>query len=199
MEEKQLQEYMELTLGTNLAKAKEELEDYQSLYDQAAFQFDLTHFTQDIRLNTSETSQDKSLVQTGDLVISNALKLAAIVSPENSGKLLTNNFIRVSLITDCDHPLNKYYFLYLFNESNHLAKQKNQELQLQGNTVVKRIPISAYNAMNLPIVSTEEQQRIGKIYIETKKVKQHLQDYAETIEDFSFSMIEQHIKDGGTK
>jgi len=192
VEQKKLKDYIRLTLGPNLAKAKEELDDYQEVYDQASFTADLNHIeTYTPTLFPTENS-DPAIVQTGEIVISNALKLAAIVSPENNGKRLTNNFIRVSLVTDLTHSLDKYYFLYLFNESRSLAKQKERELQ--GIAGVQRIPIHAYDSMVVPILPTEEQQRIGKIYVETKRVRQNIERYAKTIEEFSFSMINQQLE-----
>lgn len=192
MEQRKLKDCIQLTLGPNLAKAKEELEDYEALYDQAAFTADLNHVETYTPTCFPIEDIDPAIVQTGEIVISNALKLAAIVSPENNGKRLTNNFIRASVLTDSVDPLDNYYFLYLFNESRQLAKQKERELQ--GIAGVQRIPVSAYESMLLPIVSKEEQQKIGKVYIETKKVKQQLQHYAKTIEDFSFSIIDQQIE-----
>ena len=191
MERKELKEFMTFIQGINPTRAQKQFENQiLSYYDQASFDEDFSH--QDIfsEEQIEAASVNKASLKEGDIVISNSLQRAAMVGKSNTGKVLSLNFTKVEL----DHDrLDSRYFLYLFNAFKGVKVQKERELQ--GNGSVRRIPINALERITIPIVSLEEQKRIGAIYTETLKIQSKLSKYAELIEQFTTSIIEESLKE----
>ena len=58
-----------------------------------------------------------------------------------------------------------------------------------------RIPIKALNELVIPIISMEEQQKIGKAYNEMLKLQSKLTKYTELIEKFVGTVLEENLKE----
>ena len=124
--------------------------------------------------------------------MSNSLQLAAMVSKENVGKVLSLNFTKVKF----NDRLDKRYFLFLFNSYNDVQRQKERELQ--GNGVIQRIPLKALGQMVIPVVPMEEQIKIGAIYAEASKLQSNINRYAELVVRYTNMILENQLKEGRT-
>ena len=125
----------------------------------------------------------------GDVVINNSLQLATMVGKNNVGKVLSINFTKVEID---NKQLDKRYFLFMFNTYKDVKRQKERELQ--GTGAVLRIPLRALGEITIPVVTLEEQKKIGKIYIERIKLQSKLNKYSDLIEQFTNSIIEEALK-----
>lgn len=191
MKQKKVSDFVTFIPGVNTTRVGNQFGDIEiNYYDQEAFANDYNRseeFEENISLN--ELEEIKTL-HSGDVVISTSLQLATIVSAENEGKVLSSNFIKVEFNTD---KLDKNYFIYLFNEYSGVKRQKERELR--GTGLILRIPINALNQITIPIISIEEQKKIGKSYVETLKMKSKLIKYSELMEKFVSSIIENKLKE----
>ena len=172
--------------GVNSSRIKTSLENEKlELYDQASFVEDYEQLgfvtKQCIDLNQS----DDLTLNEGDIVVSNALQMATIVSKNNAGKVITLNFTKV----ECDTKfINKGYFLFLFNSFKDVQRQKEKELQ--GTGPVLRIPARSLNQLTIPMVSMEEQQKIAAIYLEKLKIQNNLKNCSYLIEQVTNAILE---------
>lgn len=133
-------------------------------------------------------------MEEGDVVISLALQQAAIVSKGNHEKILTLNFIKVVFENDL---LDKYYFVYLFNSYLDIKRQK--ERMLQGTGAVYKIPVKSLNDLEIPIISIEEQKKIGEAYFKMLYLHRCLNKYKDLTEKCVGLVLEESIKGGKQK
>lgn len=178
--------------GINPTRARKHFGTQEiNYYDQAAFEVDCSYENEDVFVESTRQSlsHNTSSLNEGDVVISNALQLATIVSKRNVGKVLSLNFIKVEFN---EEQMDKRYFLFLFNAYKDVRRQKERELQGSGS--VLRIPLRALEEIIVPITSIEEQRKIGAIYVETLKLQNKLNKYGELIGQFTNSIIEEILK-----
>ena len=175
--------------GVNSARAEKQYGLVNVIYyDQASFEKDYNHEDGFVEGIENLSFNDYSLNE-GDVIISNALQQATMVGTENAGKVPSINFTKVNFRDDI---IDKKYFLYLFNNHSSLKRQKEREVQ--GN-IIPKIPIKALNGLIVPIVSKDEQIKIGQIYTDTLKLKAKLIRYSELIEQFTNSVLEKTLKE----
>lgn len=178
-------EIVRLTQGMNTSRVSS---DSDQLYDQKSFEFDDMSATLPNDLLFDEENTDLYVKQ-GDVVINNMNQRAAIVSLENQGMLLTGNFFKVEFL---NHQVDKRYFVYLYNENREVSKEKNK--QLQGSTVVQKLTKSGLNSLLLPIVSLEEQQEIGQIYLKLQQLKKKMYQQINNLDQFTIQILEGKIE-----
>ena len=65
---------------------------------------------------------------------------------------------------------------------------------MQGN-IIPNSPIKALNGLIVPIVSKDEQIKIGQIYTDTLKLQAKLNRYSELIEQFTNGVLEKTLKE----
>lgn len=159
-------------------------------YDQAAFERDYNHEGRFMKIHPSEFFKEGISLSAGDVVISNSMQLATIVGKGNDGLAPSLNFTKVEFN---NIGLDKRYFIYLFNAYSGVKRQKERELQ--GTGPILRIPIKALNDIFIPIVSIEEQRKIGKAYSEMLKLQSKLIKYTELLEKFVGSVLEENLKE----
>lgn len=182
-----LRDYVTFVSGINPTRAKMENSVF---YDQNDFMNDY-YLDRESVIN----NYDKSFkLEEGDVVISLALQQAAIVSKGNHGKILTLNFIKVVFENDL---LDKYYFVYLFNSYLDIKRQK--ERMLQGTGAVYKIPVKSLNDLEIPIISIEEQKKIGEAYFKMLYLHSCLNKYKDLTEKCVGSVPEESIKGGKQK
>lgn len=190
MEKIKIKEFAQLIPGINPTRAKKQFKDQKiNYYDQSSFEADFNH--EDV-LGEDELqplSKITSSLSEGDVVINNSLQLATMVGKNNVGKVLSINFTKVEFN---NKPLDKRYFLFLFNVYKDVQRQKERELQ--GSGAILRIPLRAIDEITIPVVPLKEQKKIGKIYIETIKLQSELNKYSDLIEQFTNSIIEETLK-----
>ena len=176
--------------GVNSARAKKQYGLVDVIYyDQASFEKDYNHEDGFVEEIAKSSFNDYSLNE-GDAIISNSLQQATMVGTANAGKVPSINFTKVDFK---DAALDKEYFLYLFNTHNSVKRQKEREVQ--GN-VIPKIPIKALNDLTVPVVSMDEQIKIGRIYTDTLKLQAKLNRYSELIEQFTNGVLEETLKEG---
>ncbi len=179
--------------GLNPTRAEKQSQDKERIYyDHSSFEVDYYHRYESIAPIRKATVENDLALNEGDIVMSNSLQLAAMVSKENVGKVLSLNFTKVKF----NDRLDKRYFLFLFNSYNDVQRQKERELQ--GNGVIQRIPLKALGQMVIPVVPMEEQIKIGAIYAETSKLQSNINRYAELLVRYTNMILENQLKEGRT-
>ncbi|MFC4409012.1 restriction endonuclease subunit S [Chungangia koreensis] len=190
MEKKGLKEFVTFVPGINPTRAQKQFgTQVINYYDQSSFEADYNHEDIVIEEESKSISQNNLSLNEGDVVISNSLQLATIVSKNNVGKVLSLNFTKIQFDGE---QLDKKYFLYLFNYYKEVKRQKERELQGSGPAL--RIPLRALGEIVVPVVPLKEQKKIGAIYAETLKLQSNLKKYADLIEQFTGSIIEESLK-----
>ena len=186
-----MHDFVTFVPGINPTRAKKQFGTEKiDYYDQAAFERDYNHEDGFMEGDPIGSFEEGISLTAGDVVISNSMQLAAMVGNSNGGKVPSLNFTKVEFIND---GLDKRYFIYLFNAYSGVKRQKERELQ--GTGVVLRIPIKALNEIIIPIVSMEEQLKIGKAYSEMLKLQSKLSKYTELMEKFVESVLEENLKE----
>ncbi len=190
MEKKKIKEFVTLVPGINPTRAQEQFKGQKiNYYDRSSFDADFNHEDVLLEDEIKPLSQSTSSLSEGEVVINNSLQLATMVGKNNVGKVLSINFTKVKFK---DKPLDKRYFLFLFNVYKDVKRQKERELQ--GTGAVLRIPLRAIDEITIPVVSLKEQKKIGKIYIETIKLQSELNKYSALIQQFTNSIIEETLR-----
>lgn len=197
LKECRLKEFVTFVPGINQSRAKTQFNTKEiNFYDQESFEKDYHYKEIDMgEDDLSESSElDELSLNMGDVVISNSLHLATLVSKHNVDKVLSLNFTKVEFNKK---QLDKKYFLYLFNVFNDVRRQK--ERKLQGSGSILRIPIRTLEELYIPVISLQEQKRIGSIYSEVLKLQGKLNAYADLMEQFTNTILEESIKGGKFK
>lgn len=177
--------------GINTTRAEKQFETKKiDYYDQAAFERDYNHEEGLMEDNSFWHLEEGISLITGDVIISNSLQLAVVVGKGNAGKVPSLNFTKVVFN---NAELDKRYFIYLFNAYSGVKRQKDRELQGLG--PILRIPLKSLNEIIIPIVSIEEQRKIGKAYSEMLKLQSKLVKYTVLLEKFVGSVLEENIKE----
>lgn len=188
MRKETLSDFVSFVPGINTTRAegkfgKKEL-DY---YEHAAFDKDYT-FNNTSAINNLNSNNDNELaLKEGDVIISNSLHLAAIVGKDNAGKIPSINFTKVIFSNEL---LDKRYFVYLFNENKDLQRQKEKEMQ--GN-VILRLSIKSLGQLVIPVLSIEEQIKVGMVYETKQKLKNKLNNYNDLLDDFTNNILEESL------
>lgn len=189
LKKRQVKNYITFIPGINQTRAEKQWGNLAlDYYDQTSFEAD---YTNDNLLDGSKSNSyanEKLSLYEGDVVISNSMQLAVIVSANNIGKVLSLNFTKVAFK---NNELDKFYFLYLFNNYKDVQRQKEREMQ--GNGIVQRITLSSLGKMTIPIISLEEQRKIGGIFLETLRLQNRLNKYADLMGIFTTSVIENRL------
>ena len=191
MKKRKTKDFVTFVPGINPTRAQEQFKDpIDNYYDRSSFDADYNH--EDVFLEEETKDLSKSITSSlneGDVVINNSLQLATMVGKNNVGKVLSINFTKVEID---NKQLDKRYFLFMFNTYKDVKRQKERELQ--GTGAVLRIPLRALGEITIPVVTLEEQKKIGKIYIERIKLQSKLNKYSDLIEQFTNSIIEEALK-----
>ena len=191
LKKRKIKEFVTFVPGINPTRAQEQFKDpIDNYYDRSSFDADYNH--EDVFLEEETKDLSKSITSSlneGDIVINNSLQLATMVGKNNVGKVLSINFTKVEID---NKQLDKRYFLFMFNTYKDVKRQKERELQ--GTGAVLRIPLRALGEITIPVVTLEEQKKIGKIYIERIKLQSKLNKYSDLIEQFTNSIIEEALK-----
>ena len=190
MERRKLSEFVTFVQGINTTRVEKQFGTINiNYYDQAAFERDYKHEDGFVNKKGAHTFNAGLSLEVGDVVISNSLRIATVVGASNAGKVPSLNFTKVEFHSQ---SLDKLYFIYLFNIYSDVRRQKERELQGTGS--ILRIPIKALNQIVIPIVSLEEQQKIGKIYTETLRIQSKLNRCAELMEQLVGAVLEENLE-----
>src|SRR5699024_5703508 len=113
--------------------------------------------------NANINDKDNHLSTYGGVVFSFVSSKAAIVSDVNEGKIINQNFARLTIK---EEQLDRSYLCYVLNESGAMKKQ--MAISMQGSTVRKLTPW-ILKALTIKLPSVEKQRTIGKAYLSIKK------------------------------
>lgn len=189
MKYKKLNQFVKLIPGINQSRAEKQVEGENIVYyDQSSFDSD--YINQPTSYVPDSVLIEDMSVKEGDVVISHSLQLAAIVRKENVGKVLPINFIKVVFLNE---SLNKEFFVYLFNASQMIKRQKERETQ--GIGPVQRISIGSLEKLNIPEINIKEQEKIGKAYFEMHQLKMNLRQYGQLLDKLTTSLLEGNINE----
>jgi restriction endonuclease S subunit len=136
------------------------------IYDQRHLTMDknFQQFTQIAMARTIQTTDKVRLTVAGEMIYSLISSEAAIVSKQNAGFLLTQNYV----IIQPKDTVNKEYLFYLLNESTLVKRQL--WTMTQGSQVLKNTLKSVRNLLIPNQISIIEQQKIGQLYVDMLKL-----------------------------
>ena len=190
MEKKKLKEFVSFVPGINPTRTRNQYGELEKkYYDQSSFEEDYRHEEMCAEDEKNITKQKGSGLNECDVVVSNSIQRATMVSKKNKGKVLSLNFTKIEFKGD---QLDKRYFLFLFNVYRDVSRQKERELQ--GSGTILRIPIRSLEEIIIPVIPLYEQRKIGSIYVETLKLQSKLTRYGDLMEVFTNSIIEECLK-----
>ncbi|MED1902430.1 restriction endonuclease subunit S [Bacillus thuringiensis] len=172
-----------IKVGQNISRISDDGLKEHIFYTFDDLNFDLTHIDGEY-LKQNRNSQSNHLTHTGDIVASFVGTKATVVTEDNQGKLLNQNFAKVIIDGSLIDP---YYFCYVLNESNHIRKQKN--VLMQGTNLPKMTP-SILKALNVNLPNLQKQSLIGRAYFNLCKRQYLLKQQSKLEEQFFLKLIQ---------
>lgn len=156
-----LEEIVTVRLGRNLSRRNEKISARIKVYSYENLTMDLNglYLGSDCEKNSNKINDNYYLTSNGEVVFSFVSSTAGIVSKENSGKLLNQNFAKLIIETE---ELDPSYLCYALNES--LSIKKQMAVSMQGSTIPKLTP-SILKKIDLKLPSIATQKVIGKAYL----------------------------------
>lgn len=190
MKTKQLKEFVTFIPGINPTREQYQFKNQLiSFYDQSSFTEDYKHEGTGVEDESKSNERNSLALMVGDVVISNSLQCATMVSTKNAGKVLSLNFTKIEFDGE---QMDKRYFLFLFNAYKNVKYQK--EKKLQGSGTILRIPLRSLEEIIIPVIPIEEQRKIGAIYVKTLQLQSELSEYAKLMELFTNEILEESLK-----
>jgi restriction endonuclease S subunit len=172
-----------IKVGQNVSRISDDGLKKHIFYTYDDLNFDLTHID-DEYLKHNRNSQGNHLTHTGDIVISFVGTKSTVVTENNQGKLLNQNFAKIDIDESLIDP---YYFCYVLNESTHIRKQKN--VLMQGTNLPKMTP-SILKDLNVNLPDLQKQSFIGRVYFNLCKRQYLLKRQSELEEQFFLKLIQ---------
>lgn len=180
-----LEDIVTVKVGVNISRVKEA--DSQSLdtysYDDLIKDLDGLFLDSKVNKFNNSSEKDNHLSEPGDVIFSFVSSKAAIISAENKGKLINQNFAKLIIESD---RLDQDYLCYLLNESESIKKQ--MAISMQGSTVRKLTP-STLKTFNIKLPSIDRQQAIGQAYLTIKKRQALTKKQAELEEQYYLELL----------
>lgn len=191
MKKRPLSDFARFAPGINPTRAEEQFGKTEfTYYDRASFEQDYYHTSAELQQKEIPSFLEDYAVRAGDVVISNSLHKAALVHPENTGKIISLNFTRVDFTGT---ELDKRFFIYLFNEHTDVQHQKDRETRKTKTSA--RVPLKALQNITIPIVPLNEQRTIGQAYSNVLTLRGKLNRYAELLNAFTINILEGDLKE----
>lgn len=184
---KKLREISKISPGINQTRIDETDELY--FYDKDSFEWDFLNIKS--KYNDIENNEEEIYkVREGDIIINNNSQIATIVSKENDKKYFSVNYTKINL----NHRvIDKGYFLYLFNKNQDIKKQISKNIQ--GSNQIQKITLNILRELDIPLIAYDKQQTIGKTYLLLLKLKNNLNNYIESVEKITETVIEKQLKE----
>ncbi|MCP1191488.1 restriction endonuclease subunit S [Priestia flexa] len=171
-----------IKVGQNISRISDDGLKEHIFYTYDDLNFDLTHID-DGHLKQNRNSQGNHLTHTGDIVISFVGTKSTVVTENNQGKLLNQNFAKIGIDESLIDP---YYFCYVLNESTHIRKQKS--VLMQGTNLPKMTP-AILKDLNVNLPNIQQQSLIGRAYFNLCKRQYLLKQQSELEEQFFLKLI----------
>jgi restriction endonuclease S subunit len=159
-----LEDVVTVKIGRNLSRGNEKNDLTLVVYSYEDLICDLDGFFLNSKTRPSIDNQyDGYLSNAGEVVFSFVSSKAGIVSEQNKGKIINQNFAKLIIEHD---GLDSSYLCYALNESSSMKKQ--MAISMQGSTVPKLTP-SILKELEINLPTLEKQRTIGKAYFYLRK------------------------------
>ncbi|MDO5027198.1 MAG: restriction endonuclease subunit S [Tissierellia bacterium] len=184
-----LKKLVKISPGLNTSRLDHDEVKNLVFYDKDAFDLDLR------KKNKTPSNYEigENSLKEGDLILYSISNQLAKVGKCNEGMVPSLNFSKVEVISEL---LDRDYFIYMFNESDHIRKQKERELQ--GLHILK-LPLSALYDIDIPIIPIEIQEKIGRAYMETLRLRNLTKDYNDLLEVASMQLLSMKVREENDK
>jgi restriction endonuclease S subunit len=156
-----LEDVVTVKIGKNLSRGSEKDDLTLVAYSYDDLQNDLDGLFLDYK--TSKSHDEGYLSCAGEVVFSFVSSMGGIVSKQNEGKIINQNFAKLIIEHD---ELDSSYLCYALNESSLMKKQ--MAISMQGSTVPKLTP-SILKELEVNLPTLEKQRTIGKAYFYLRK------------------------------
>lgn len=161
-----LEEVVTIKVGQNISRIYEKNDRALETYTYDDLVDDLNGLYLDGKSDNpliNSINHDANLSRGGEVVFSFVSSKATIVSNQNIGKIINQNFAKLVIEDD---QLEASYLCYVLNESHDMKKQ--MAISMQGSTVPKLTP-SILKALDVTLPSLDKQIIIGEAYLTIKK------------------------------
>lgn len=161
-----LKKLAEISVGVNVTRIKQSEYASSPIYSNDDLMNDLNTVT---RINKNKKSYSnipdnkKFLISEGDILYSFVSSKVAIASKASEGKVLNQNFAKLTLISQDIEPA---YLCYFLNESKNVARQMG--FLMQG-TVLPKLSPAILNKVEIKILPKDRQKKIGDYYFSLKR------------------------------
>jgi len=184
MNKSKLDQVVEIKSGINAYRQPEEKKDKTNLFNIDDFEYYKNNF-KSVDINTKENNNQ---LEAGDIVLNMLTGESIIIGEIDSSKVLTHNFLRLrSSQLDCG------YLFYLLNGDESVLKQINRNKE--GSSAIKRLSRKALGEIEVNVVSEEDQQKIGQIYLDMRKLKANMIEEANTLEQLTNKKLYEKIEE----
>lgn len=158
-----LNQLAQIQLGANVSRV--EL-DQDQIYTYDDLIYDLEHFMNvDIpEIDERSISEDDYVIYCGDVVYSFISERATIVSQINTNKVINQNFLKLIV---SNQQIDKMYLCFYLNVADGMKRQL--QLLTQG-TLVRRIPISKFRNLEIPLPDLKRQRQLGLAYFKSVRI-----------------------------
>ncbi|MGD6964448.1 restriction endonuclease subunit S [Fictibacillus phosphorivorans] len=160
-----LEDAVTVKIGRNLSRGSEK-DDFSLVaysYEDLTHDLDGLFLDSKTSINHDGNQNEGYLSITGEVVFSFVSSKAGIVSEQNQGKIINQNFAKLIIEHD---GLDSSYLCYALNESTSMKKQ--MAISMQGSTVPKLTP-SILKELEIKLPTLEKQRTIGKAYFYLRK------------------------------
>lgn len=163
-----LDHFIEISVGINVTRLNKPSFTSKSLYTNEDLIHDLSvgitsPDQAQAQSNKMQKDSPKYLIQEGDILYSFISSTASIASAENVGKVLNQNFAKLTLLTNV---ITSRYLCYFLNESTEIARQMS--VVKQGSNKRRMTP-SMLGTIEIKKVPLSKQQKIGDYYFMAKR------------------------------
>lgn len=158
----------------------------QDLGEFASYQVDEVY--QENLVKNKVNDENNYLVSYGDVVFSFVSSTAGIVSKASEGKVLNQNFAKLTIE---GKQIDPYYLCYCLNQSFYLKKQL--AVTMQGSTL-RRLTPSSLRELDIPITNFSKQQLIGHAYFSLLKRQYLLEQKMNQEKDFVLMLLENQFQ-----
>lgn len=181
-----LRKLVEFVPGLNPSRINsKDLEKY-SFYDKESFEKDLLfEDMEDYR----ERNFDEEALLEGEIIFYSLSNQMAFISESNAGKIPSINFSRVKIISN---KIDKSYLLYLFNENQIIQRQIDRERQ---GILLLKLPLRLLYDIDIPMIPMKDQKKIGKIYIDSIKLKSKMKRYSKLLESATMHLLSEKVRE----
>lgn len=177
--------------GKNSSRIKGIKEEVQS-YTYEDLVRDISEFSpykkDEIKENVLSVDEENFLASAGDVIFSLISSTAGIVSENSEGKILNQNFAKLTIK---DKQIDPRYLCYCLNHSSHLKKQ--MAVAMQGSTL-RRLTPSSLRELDIPIIELSKQELIGHAYFSLLKRQYLLEQKMKQEEEFALSLLEAKVE-----